>query len=172
MASEKVLSAKKKIVAEIRDKVSNAKSIILADYRGLSVGELTLLRKKLKEAQSDIKIYKNTLIKLAFDDLKIDLPAEHLEGPNAIAFSDDPILPVKVLSDFAKKNIQLELKVGIIDGVISNKETLASLAKLPSKEGLLTMLAGGLLGVVKNLAIALDLVAVQKENKEGGMKNG
>lgn len=163
MASEKILNVKKGIVEEIKNKFKNSSSIILVDYRGLSVAELTDLRRKLKEANSEIKVYKNTLTKLALDDLKIELDEKYLEGPNAITFSDDPILPVKILSEFAKKNKSLELKVGILDGVISDKDTLNELAKLPSKEGLLTMLASGLLGVVRNLSICLDLIAKQKD---------
>lgn len=165
MASEKILDHKKDVVEEIKNKVKNSSSIILVDYRGLSVAELTDLRRKLRQAESDIKIYKNTLTKIAFDDLKIDLDNAYLEGPSAIAFSNDAIQPVKILSEFAKKNKLLELKVGIVDGIVSDKKALAELAKLPSREGLLTMLAGGLMGVVRDLSICLNLLSEQKEKE-------
>lgn len=165
MASEKILGLKKGVVEEIKSKVKNSASIILVDYRGLSVAELTDLRKKLRQNESDIKIYKNTLTKIALDDLKIDVDNTYLEGPSAMAFSTDAISPIKVLSDFAKKHKLLELKVGIVDGIVSDKKALNELAKLPSREGLLTMLAGSLLGVVRDLSIALNLLSEQKEKE-------
>jgi len=163
MPSGKILEYKKGVVQEIIDKFQNSSSIIFVDYRGLKVSELTNLRRKLKDSQSDIKVYKNTLTKIALNDLNIKLDNEHLEGPSAIAFSNDPVKPVKILNDFAKKNKLLEFKVGIIDGIISDKKALEEIAKLPSREGLLTMLAGSLIGVVRNLSICLDLLSKEKE---------
>ncbi len=156
MANQKILEKKQQIVDEIKDKVENSNSVVLFEYRGLSVGQLTELRKKLRESGSDMKIYKNTLTKRALDSLNINLD-EHLQGPKAMAYGEDSILPIKILNDFAKNNNLLEMKVGIVDGEIADLDKLKSLATIPSREGLLTMLAGGLMQIPKDLAICLDL---------------
>lgn len=163
MASERVLEEKKKIINEIKNKVKNAETIVLFDYRGLSDNDSKELRKNLRDNESDYKIYKNTLLKIALKDLDINLDA-HLEGPTAIAFSKDQLSPVKILSEFAKKHEDLKLKVGIVDGKISDQNILKELALIPSREGLYTMLAGGLIGIVKDLSVALNLYAEKKEN--------
>lgn len=163
MPSVKVLEEKQKIVSEIKDKFSDAKSIVLFDYRGLTDKEIKDLRIKLRENDSEYKVYKNTLLRLAFKDLDVDF-AEYLTGPTAIAFSKDDIAAVKVLSDMAKKNDALILKAGLVENNIADKEKLAEFAKIPSREGLYTMLAGGMIGLVKDLLIALNLYAEQKEN--------
>ena len=100
----------------------------------------------------------------AFSDLEIDLD-ESLEGPSALAFGEDAIAPIKVLSDFSKAHPALMLKVGIVDGEKSDQATLMELAKIPSREGLLTMLAGGMIQIAKDLSICLDLYAQQKEGE-------
>ncbi len=162
MPNQKVLEQKKGVVSEIKDKVSNASSVVLFDYRGLSVSEVTELRKKLKESGSEYKVYKNTLTKRALDELKIDLN-EFLAGPSAITFSSDALAPIKILNDFSKNHKALELKVGIVDGKISKLDELKQLATIPSRDTLLTMLAAGMLGTVKDLSICLDLYSKQKE---------
>ena len=98
----------------------------------------------------------------AFDDLKVDVK-ESLVGPSAFAYSDDQVAAIKVLTDFAKEHPALVLKVGIVDGEIADKAKLAEYATLPSREGLLTMLAGGMIGLVRDLSICLDLYSKQKE---------
>ena len=108
-------------------------------------------------------VYKNTLLKLAFNDLNVSMN-DYLEGPTAIVFSSDDIAAVKILSDVAKKNEALELKAGIIEGNVQDKAKLEEFARIPSREGLYTMLAGGMIGIVKDLSIALNLLAEQKEN--------
>lgn len=163
MPNQKVLEQKQSVVSEIKDKINNASSIVLFDYRGLTVSEVTELRKKLRESGSEYKVYKNTLTKRALDDLKIDLN-EYLAGPSAITFSSDTLAPIKVLNDFSKNHKALELKVGIVDGKISKLDELKKLATIPSRETLLTMLAAGMLGTVKDLSISLDLYSKQKEN--------
>lgn len=161
MASNKILDTKKEVVTEIKDKVSNSSSVIFFDYRGLSVAETMELRKKLKESNSDIKIYKNTLVKRALDNLNLDL-GEVLEGPNAMSLSTDVIEPIKIITNYAKEHKALEIKGGIIDGSVSSLEELAKLATIPSREGLLTMLAGGMIGIAKDLSICLHLYSEQK----------
>ncbi len=162
MASEKILAQKQTVIDEIKDRASNAKSIVLFDYRGITDSEAKELRIKLKEANSDYKVYKNTLMARAFNDLGIDLN-EGLTGPSAFAFSDDQVAPIKVLSDFAKEHPALVLKVGIVDGEKADSAKLSEYAALPSRDQLLTMLAGGMIGLVKDLSICLDLYSQQKE---------
>ena len=162
MASERVLKEKQLVIDEIKERTENAKSIVLFDYRGITDSEAKELRRKLKASNADYKVYKNTLMTRAFNDLAIDL-TEALSGPSAFAFSDDQIAPIKVLSDFAKDHPALILKVGIVDGEKADQAKLAEYAKLPSRDGLLTMLAGGMIGLVKDLSICLDLYSQQKE---------
>lgn len=155
MANTKILESKQAIIDEISDKVKASASVVLFEYHGLTVAETNELRRKLRETGSDFKVYKNTLAMRALNDLKIDLG--ELDGPKAMAFGTDAVAPIKVLSDYAKKHPALELKVGYVDGEKADEEMLKSLAAIPSREGLLTMLAGGLMEHVKNFAIALDL---------------
>lgn len=163
MASKKIIEQKTQVVSEIKNKFEKAKSVVLFDYRGLTVSEVTELRKKLRENDSDYKIYKNTLTKRALEGTEFDLE-KYLTGPNAISFGSDELSIVKVLSDFSKEHKALELKAGIIDGKIADINELEQYASIPSREGLLTMLAGGLIGTVKDLSIALNLLSEQKEN--------
>ena len=162
MANVKILEAKQKVVDEIKNHVENSSSIVLFDYRGITDSEAKELRIKLREANADYKVYKNTLMSRAFDDLGIDLK-EGLTGPSAFAFGEDQIAPIKVLSEFAKEHPALVLKVGIVDGEKADQAKLAEYATLPSRDGLLTMLAGGMIGLVKDLSICLDLYSQQKE---------
>ena len=162
MANVKILEAKQKVIDEIKAHVEESTSIVLFDYRGITDSEAKELRVKLKEADSDYKVYKNTLMARAFDDLKIDLK-DSLVGPSAFAFSNDQVSAIKILSDFAKEHPALILKVGIVDGEVADKAKLAEYATLPSREGLLTMLAGGMMGIARDLSICLDLYSQQKE---------
>ncbi|MCI8568637.1 MAG: 50S ribosomal protein L10 [Bacilli bacterium] len=162
MASKKILEQKQTVIDEIKMRTENAKTIVLFDYRGITDSEAKELRIKLKESNSDYKVYKNTLMARAFNDLGIDLN-EGLTGPSAFAFGDDQIAPIKVLSEFAKEHPALVLKVGIVDGEKADQAKLAEYATLPSRDGLLTMLAGGMIGLVKDLSICLDLYSQQKE---------
>ena len=163
MASEKIISQKTEVVSEIKSNIESANAVVFFDYRGLTVGEMGELRKTLKENDASLKIYKNTLTQRAVDELKLDLN-DTLLGPSAMAYGSDIIAPIKVVSDFAKKFDSLEIKGGIIEGEVSTLEALKSIAAIPSREGLLTMLAGGLIGVVRDLSIGLNMVAEQKEN--------
>ena len=162
MANAKIIEKKAEVVSEIKDKLSNAKSVVLFDYRGLTVSEVTELRRALKDAGASYKVYKNTLMVRALDDSNKDLE-KYLTGPSAISFSEDELAPVKVISDFAKEHDALELKAGIIEGKVADANELAKYAAIPSREGLLTMLAGGMIGVVRDLSICLDLYSNQKE---------
>lgn len=162
MASEAILKQKQAIIDEIKERVQNANTMVLFDYRGITDSEAKELRIKLRETNSDYKVYKNTLMARAFNDLNIDLN-ESLNGPSAFAFGEDQIAPIKVLSDFAKDHPALVLKVGIVDGEKADQAKLAEYATIPSRDGLLTMLAGGMMAIPRDLAIALDLYSQQKE---------
>lgn len=162
MANAKIIERKAEVVSEIKNKFENAKSVVLFDYRGLTVAEVTELRRALRANNSDYKVYKNTLTKRAVDELNINLD-EYLSGPSAISFSEDELSPVKVISDFAKKHSALELKAGIVEGKVANAAELEKYAAIPSREGLLTMLAGGLIGTIRDLSICLDLYSKEKE---------
>lgn len=162
MANAKILEKKSLVVDEIKGKFENAKSVVVFDPRGLNVSEVTELRRTLRESGSDYKVYKNTLAKRATDSLNIDLGSS-FEGPSAISFSSDELAPIKIISEFAKKHSALELKAGIVEGKVVTSEELGKYAAIPSREGLLTMLAAGLMGTVKDLSICLDLYAKQKE---------
>lgn len=162
MANPKILERKQTTIDEIKDKFSNSESVVFFEYAGLTVGETTELRRKLKEIDSELKIYKNTLTKRALDTLNIDLGNE-LNGPKAVVFSSDVVAPIKVLSNFSKEHPALELKVGYIDGSVADKLMLDKLAQTPDRNTLLTMFASGLLEHVKNVAICLDLHAKNLE---------
>ena len=164
MANQKILDKKQEIINEIADKTKNASSVVFFEYQGLTAMDTNALRRKLRESDSEFKIYKNTLVKRAFDTLKIDINDE-LEGPKAVAFGTDAVAPIKVLSDFAKDHPSLLLKVGIVDGEIADEAKLKELSNIPSREGLLTMLAGGLIGTVKDLSICLDLYSQNLESE-------
>ena len=164
MASKAILEQKQAVIDEIKERTNNAKAIVLFDYRGITDGEAKELRVKLREANADYKVYKNTLMARAFNDLGIDLN-EGLTGPSAFAFSEDQIAPIKVIADFAKNHPAVILKVGIVDGEKADQAKLAEYATIPSREGLLTMLAGGMIGLVRDLSICLDLYSEQKEEK-------
>ena len=156
MASAKIIEQKANVVSEIKDKLEKANSIVLFDYRGLTVSEVTELRRKLRETGSDFKVYKNTLAKRAMEMLDMGV-TDHLEGPTAISFSSDALAPVKVLAEFAKTLPALELKGGIVDGKETSLSELNELETVPTRDGLLTMFAAGLMEHVKNVAICLDL---------------
>ena len=162
MANTKILAQKQVVIDEIKDRISNANGVVLFDYRGLTDNEAKELRRSLRESGSDYKVYKNTLMSRALRDLNIDID-ESLFGPSALAYSEDQVAPIKVLTDFAKKHPAVVLKVGIVDKEITDKAKLADLATIPSRDGLLTMLAGSLIGVVKDLSICLDLYSKAKE---------
>ena len=162
MASEAILKQKQAVIDEIKERVQNAKTIVLFDYRGITDSEAKELRVKLRESNSDYKVYKNTLMARAFNELNIDLN-DSLNGPSAFAYGEDQIAPIKILSDFAKDHPALVLKVGIVDGEKADQAKLAEYATIPSRDGLLTMLAGGMMGIPRDLSICLDLYSQQKE---------
>ncbi len=165
MASQKILEGKTLVVNEIVDKIKNSESVIMFQYQGLTVAELTELRKELFKIDSEIKVYKNTLLKRAMNELELNVD-EFLAGPNAILFGKDLLEPIKIISEFAKKNKKVDIRVGVISGSVADKSVIREYADIPSREGLLTMLAGGMIQYVRDLAIGLDLYAKDLEGKD------
>lgn len=162
MANVKILEKKQCIIDEITERVSASTSVVFFEYRGLTVSEMMELRRALRASGSDLKVYKNTLVKRALDGLNYDLASE-LNGPKAMAYGEDMIAPIKAVNEFAKTHPALELKVGIVEGKVTDLDTLKKLAVLPGRDELLTMLAGGLMAVVRDLAIGLDLYSQDLE---------
>ena len=156
MANQKILDQKKIVIDEITDKVKNATTFVVFNNNGLNVSELTELRRKLKETGSEVKVYKNTLVKRALKPLNIELEDE-FNGPKAIAFGTDALAPIKVVNEFAKEHPALEIKVGYTDGEVIDIKKLQALAAVPGRQELLTMLAGALMGQVRNLSVALNM---------------
>ena len=142
MGSASVLEQKKQVVDEIRSKISTAKSVVLVDYRGLNVEEVTELRKQYREAGIEYKVYKNTMMRFAFKEEGLEQFNEFLTGPNGVAFSyEDAVTAAKVTNDFAKDHKNLELKAGIVEGEVYGLEKITAIANLPNREALLTQLA-------------------------------
>ena len=158
MASTKILQEKQNVVEEITKKLENSESVILFSYQGLSVADIASLRRELRNNNSEVKIYKNTLLKRALDSKNINLD-EFLEGPNAVIFGATVLEPIKVLSNFQKEHKEAEIQTGVINGEVVTLDTIKEYASIPSMGGLLTMLAGGMIEHVKNLSIGLNLYA-------------
>ncbi|MDI6508503.1 50S ribosomal protein L10 [Bacillus wiedmannii] len=162
----KVIETKQQVVTEIADKLRESKSTIVVDYRGLTVSEVTELRKNLREAGVEFKVYKNSLTRRAAESTEMAELNEFLTGPNAIAFSnEDVVAPAKVLNDFATKHEALEIKAGVIEGKLVTLDEVKAIATLPSREGLLSMLLSVLQAPIRNLALATKAVAEQKEEQ-------
>ena len=163
MASKKILEAKEETVKTIEKAIKDSESVILFKYQGLTVSEISELRGNLRNNNGELKIYKNTLVKRALDNLKIDMEPSFLEGPNAIVFGKDLLEPIKVLNDFVKNHDKAEIRIGIISGDIAPLATILEYANIPSREGLLTQLAGGMIEYVRELSIALNLYSEKLE---------
>lgn len=162
-----IIQEKAKQVEVIAGKLKESQTTVIVDYRGLNVKQATELRKELREAGVEFKVHKNSLVTRAVDSLGIEGMEEFLTGPNAIAScATDAVLPAKIISEFAKKNEQLEIKAGIVDGKKATVAEIEALASLPSREGLLSMLLSVLQAPVRNFALATKAVAEQKEGAE------
>ena len=162
----KIMEKKQQIVQEISDKFRESQSTILVDYRGLDVAEVTELRKQLRDAGVEFKVYKNTMSRRAAEDANLTELNEMLVGPTAIAFSkEDVIAPAKILSNFAKDHEALEIKAGVLEGKIVTLDQIKELAELPNYEGMLSMLLSVLQAPIRNFAYATKAVAEQKEEQ-------
>ncbi len=153
---------KQPIVQAIADDVKDAASVVLVDYRGLTVAQDTELRKQLREAGIVYKVCKNTMMRRAFEGTDFAALDDHLEGPSAIAISkDDATAPARILCRFAKDAKALELKAGVVEGTVYDSAALNELSKIPSREELLSKLLGSLQSPITNLARVLNQIAEQ-----------
>jgi large subunit ribosomal protein L10 len=164
----KIVELKGQVVSEIAEKLEKSSSTVIVDYRGLTVEEVTELRKKFREAGVEYKVYKNTLVRRAAKQVGInDLNDETLVGPNAIAFGyEDPVAPARVISDFMKDHPKLELKMGIVEGEFYGKDQIEEFSKIPSREVLIAKLLGSLKAPVSNFAYLVDALIKKQEGQE------
>lgn len=163
-------------VQEIAEKLKQSQGVVLVDYRGLNVKAMTELRAKLREAGVELKVVKNTLTSRAAQAIELEGLDPYLEGPTAAAFGfDDPVAAAKVLSDFAKSHEALQLKAGVLNGKVIDADEVAALAKLPSREQLVSQVLRGLQspiaglvnvlnGPIRNLAYVLEAIRKEKES--------
>ncbi len=164
MASEVILKQKEEEVKKLAEKFKSAKLILLADYRGINVADVTELRKKLRGIDAEYSVIKNNIVRRALADCNIEGIDEFLEGPTAVVIGKEDYLgAAKAIYEYSKNNDFYKIKVGVIDGKVVLAEELITLAKLPSRETLIAQLAGALLGNISKLAVALDQVKIQKE---------
>lgn len=172
------IQAKEPVVKEIKEKLEASQGAVLTDYRGLDVAEVTELRNKLRDAGVEFKVVKNTLTRIAANQIGLEGLDPYLEGPTAIAFGlNDPVAPAKILSDFAKAHKDLEIKAGILEGRVIGIDGVKALADLPSREVLLAKVLGGmqapmygfagvLQGTLRSLVYALNAVREKKAAAE------
>lgn len=173
--NQAIIEKKKIVIQEILEKIEKSQSIVLVDYRGLNVEEVSELRNKYREAGVEYKVYKNNMMKFAFKEAGLENFNEFLKGPNAVAFSmEDAVSAAKVSNEFAKANDKLEIKAGIVDGDIIDVDGVKALASIPSREVLIAKVLGGLnapitgfvnvlQGNMRGLVCALNQIAEQKE---------
>ena len=163
-----VIEQKQQHVEVISEQLKNSVSTVLVDYRGLKVSEVTELRKQLRDAGIEFKVYKNTMVRRAAESQGLSELNEFLVGPSAIAFSnEDVIMPAKIIHEFSKKHEALEIKAGVIEGSFVPAEDVRSIASLPSRDGLLSMLLSVLQAPVRNFAYAVKAIGEEKEKENG-----
>ena len=151
---------KQPIVAEISEVIKDAQSVVLVDYRGLTVEEDTALRKQLREAGVNYKVYKNTLMNFAFKGTDFEALAPYLNGPSAIAVAtDDATAPARVVSEFAKKAKALEIKAGVVEGELYDAKGMAAIANIPSRDVLISKLLGSLQSPIAKFARVMNQLA-------------
>lgn len=168
------IEEKAQVVAEIKEKLQSSSGVVLADYRGLTVSQVTQLRAQLRQAGVEYRVLKNTMVRRAAHEVGIDGLDSYLEGPTAVAFSADPVAPAKVLADFAKTSKNFAIKAGVVEGKVIDMAGVKALAELPSREVLLaqvlrgmqaplTGMANVLQGPIRKMGYALEEVRKLKE---------
>ena len=166
VSREKVLAEKQSIVEELVGKFQSAAAFVVVDYRGLTVAEVTDLRKQLREAGVDMRVVKNTMLRKAAELAEIEGLDEVFTGPTAIAFIDEEVVaPAKIMVEFAETAKALEVKGGYMEGEVVPVETIEAVAKLPNREGLLSMLLSVLQAPIRNTALVFKAVAEKKEEE-------
>ena len=165
MASEKILNQKKEEVTKLANEMKESKLILLADYRGINVEDVTKLRTDVRNANAEYKVIKNNITRRALQEAGIEGLEDKLEGPTAVILGkEDYLEPAKAIYNFAKSNDFYKIKGGVIEGKVMTAEEIIAIAKLPSRDTLLSMLAGALLANIQKFAVALDQVRIQKES--------
>ena len=163
--SAEAIKAKSALVEEIATKLKDAQSAVIVEYRGLSVAEVTELRRSLRAEDVEFKIYKNTLVRRATESTGYEELNAQLTGPNAIAFGhSDAVAPARVLAKFAKDHEALVIKAGMVEGKVLDVEEIKEISKLPNREGMYSMLLGMLQAPVSKFARVVKAVAEAKEN--------
>lgn len=158
------IEQKQPVVEEIKAYVADTKSVVLLDYRGLTVAQDTQLRKKLREGGVVYKVYKNTMLNLAFEGTEYEALAKDLEGPTAVAFGiEDATAPGRIINDLLKTMPALEFKAGVVEGTYYDKDGIYAVAKIPSREVLLSKLLGSLQSPITNLARVLKQIAEKED---------
>ena len=157
-----ILAQKEKDVADLSKKISDSSSVVVVEYRSLSVADITELRHLLRKEDVEMKVYKNTIARRAADSLSLSGIDAALTGPNALVFGKDQVAPARVLADFAKTHDKLVLKSGIVDGAVVDEATIKTLASLPNKEGMLAKFASTLNAPVIKFALTIKALAEKK----------
>lgn len=162
-----VLEQKKQKVEEISEKFKESQTSVVVDFRGLDVAAVTELRKQLRDEGIEFHVYKNSLARRAVEAVELNDLRDILVGPNAIAFSkDDVVAPARILNNFAKENVALEIKGGVIEGKVASLEQIKELADLPNYEGMVSMLLSVLQAPIRNMAYVVKSVADQKDEEQ------
>ncbi|MBO4323137.1 MAG: 50S ribosomal protein L10 [Clostridia bacterium] len=158
------VEAKKQIVEEIKAKINSAKSIVLIDYKGLTVAEDTEFRCNMRKANVEYKVLKNTLMRKAFNELNVTAFDNDLNGPTSVAFCPDETSAARIACEMCKTtNDKISVKSAYVDSAYVDQKGVKELAAIPSKDVLVAKLAGALSGIVRGLAVALNAVAEKKE---------
>ncbi len=166
--TRKAIEKKQEQVEVLTQQMQEARSVVIVDYLGLTVDQVTKLRVELLNNGCEFKVLKNNIIRRAAEQAGYGEMVEHITGPNAVALShEDSVSAAKVIYDFAKNNKKLELKVGVVDDQFMDHDKIETIATIPPREVLLTMIAGGILEPIKNVAIALSLHAENLEENNG-----
>ncbi|MBP1759232.1 MAG: ribosomal protein [Firmicutes bacterium] len=152
------IEEKSLLVSEIKEKFQRSSGVVLADYRGLTVAQVTQLRARLRKAGVEYRVLKNTLVRRAADEIGVEGLESFLKGPTALAFSEDPVAPAKILLDFAKENKlkSFQIKAGVLEGRVIGAEGVKALADLPSREVLLAMVLRGMQAPLTGMANVLQ----------------
>ena len=161
--NKEVLTLKEQTVAEITEKFQNSGSAVVVEYRGLSVAEVTELRRNLRAEGVEYKVYKNTLSTRAAEAAGFNELTASLTGPNAIAFGEAAVAPARVLAKFAKNHDNLVIKAGVVEGSVLDAAAVGEIAKLPNRDGMISMLIGCFQAPVRNFACVIKAVADSKE---------
>lgn len=155
---------KQPIVDEIKENIKDAKSLVLVDYRGLTVEQDTVLRKTMRESDVIYKVYKNTMVKRAIEGTEFESLKDDLEGPTAVVISKtDATAPARLVAKFAKENPELEIKTGVVEGTYYDNAGIKTIATIPSRDELISKFLGSIQSPITNFARVIKQIAEQKE---------